>query len=640
MAQLPKGGLNAVAPEARVPQPPPQQGQPPNPAQAAQRISGLEQEVPAEEDFELRVARNLREQQQALNSQMDLLRKTAEKRMNPAFDPALMAAAAGFAKPTKTGGFGESLGYAMENYAAESEKELARKQANDKAMLERLQQQQKMQNQSLLFESDLRRAGYNPEEITTLSSGPAGGSPASGSSAEGSAPAGGAQRQRRPLTQRDVDMAFALGDPDRAKQLMEQLKLEQDRYLSTAQGLVDKRTGKVVDTGVESTIRTSLPFVGVEDVTTKQLAQIRALDEKFPAAEGDRPAHPQRVDQFVRYYYANGIGGVTAPSGSSAPSAGGSPAGAPAAGGSSGAPAGTPSAAPFAGGFSSPSGGGMKTSAQRESERRMLEEAERARLAIIQASEIEAAKKQIDTYQKLKDKIYSDVDNARPMINNAGFVYKFATDPKTQGAFGVLSQGDVGGAIGTLVAEGLSTPGGSIKIAGLENAVRLIKGTPTEIAAAQQLASNYAELELAYRNKYFTGTGGGAISDKEQAVVQRIGGNLSDTAQVAAAKAEIILARARFDQALGNKFYEWEAQNPKSSIQVFKRSEGYKKLADDYDLHMDKLFNKYYGGTAPAGNAPAAPSASPAAPKPQAQPPANETLLEKFKREKAARGNP
>ena len=104
MAQLPQGGLNAVAPQARVPQPPPQQGQPQgqvDPARDQKRIAGLEQEVPAEENFELKVARNLREQQQALNSQMDLLRKTAEKRMNPAFDPALMAAAAGFAKPTK-----------------------------------------------------------------------------------------------------------------------------------------------------------------------------------------------------------------------------------------------------------------------------------------------------------------------------------------------------------------------------------------------------------------------------------------------------------------------------------------------------------------------------------------------------------
>ena len=587
MATLPQGGLNAVAPQARGPQPPPQQGQPQgqvDPAQAMKRISSLEQEVPAEEDFVLKAARTLREQQQALNSQMELLRKSAEKRMNPVFDPALMAAAAGFSKPTKTGGFGESLGYAMENYAAESEKELARKQANDKTMLERLQQQQKMQNQNLLFENELRRAGYSPEEITTLSSGPAGGavpaggapagSPAGGSPAEGSAPAGGAKRQRQPITQRDVDIALMLGDTDRAKQYMEQLKFERDRFISTPQGLVDKDSGKVVDTGVESTIKTSLPFVGVDEVTTKQLAEIRALDKKYPSGS------PERAPQFARYYYDNGIGGA-----SYTPPVEGRPAV-----------------------FS------MRTASEREADK--LQNAENI-------------KKQTESLQKSKDKIYADADNARPMLNSANFVYKFATDPKTQGAFGVLSQGDVGGAIGTLVSEGLSTPGGGIKIAGIENAVRLIKGTPDEIRAAQQVASNYAELELAYRNKYFTGTGGGAISDKEQAVVQRIGGGLSDTAQVAAAKAEIVQARARFDQAMGTKFYDWEEKNPNKSLQAFKRSPEYKGLVDNFDLHMDKLFNKYYGGSAPtqsapAGNASPAPSATPpAAPRPQTKPPAN-----------------
>lgn len=622
------GGLGAMAPK-----PPTPDAAPANPAQAAQRISSLEQ-APVEEDFMERALRNKRAQEEALNSQIEALKNSLDSRMKPPFDPALMAAAAGFLRPTKTGGFGESAGYAAEAYASETDKEMARRQAVDKAKLELAQKQAQMQSQNLMFEHQMQMAGYDPKETTTLTTGP--GSAPSGGAPSGAPTAGAparAPREPRTITERDIQMAYAIS-PEYGKQLMEQAKFQQDKFMSTPQGVIRKDTGKAFDTGYDTVIETSLPYIGVDKVTQKQLAKINQLDEQFPAG------HPQRADQFARLYASIGVGGVSAPSGS--PSAGGSSA--PAAGGSSAAPAGTPSgtpsAVPSAGGFSSPSVGGMKFSAQREFERKMAEKAQEADIGVDAAARTEANKKQIDTYQKLKDKIYSDVDNARPMINNAGFVYKFATDPKTQGAFGVLSQGDVGGAIGTLVAEGLSTPGGGIKIAGIENAVRLMKGTPAEIAAAQQLASNYAELELAYRNKYFTGTGGGAISDKEQAVVQRIGGNLSDTAQVAAAKAEIILARAKFDQALGNKFYDWEAQNPKSSIQVFKRSEGYKKLTDDYDLHMDKLFNKYYGGTAPAGNAPAAPSsnssASPVVPKP----PANETVLEKFKREQAARGKP
>jgi hypothetical protein len=178
-------------------------------------------------------------------------------------------------------------------------------------MLERLQQQQKMQNQSLLFESELRRAGYSPEEITTLSSGPAGGAapaggaPAGGSPAEGSAPAGGAKRQRQPVTQRDVDIAFMLGDPERGKQLMEQLKFERDDLMSTPQGTISKTTRQAVDTGLDTVVETSIPFVGVEKITQRQLTKIRELDAKYPAGS------PERSDQFARYYAANGIGGAT-----------------------------------------------------------------------------------------------------------------------------------------------------------------------------------------------------------------------------------------------------------------------------------------------------------------------------------------
>jgi len=582
MAQQPQGGLGAMAPRPPAPAPQPN-AQPPNPAQAAQRISGLEQETPVEEDFLERALRNKRAQEAALNSQIEALKNSLDSRMSPPFNTSLMAAASGFLRPTKTGGFGESAGYAAEAYAAETDKELARKQAVDKAKLELAQKQAAMQSQNLMFEHQMQMAGYDPKELTTLVTGPAGGSPLGGTPAgaeptEGAPATRRAPREPRMITERDIQVAMAIS-PEYGKQVIDQAKFQQDRYISTPQGLVDKRTGKVVDTGVESTIETSIPFVGVEKVTTKQLVEIRALDKQFPLG------NPQRADQFARYYASNGIGGATY----------------------------TP---PVEG---RPAVSSMKTSSEREADK--LQTAENI-------------KKQTESLQKSRDKIYLDAENARPMLNSANFVYNFATNPKTQGAFGVLSQGDVGGAIGTLVSQGLSTPGGGIKVAGIEDAVRLIKGTPDEIRAAQQVASNYAELELAYRNKYFTGTGGGAISDKEQAVVQRIGGGLSDTAQVAAAKAEIVQARARFDQAMGAKFYDWEEKNPNKSLQAFKRSPEYKALVDNFDSHMDKLFNKYYGDATPAqnkpaGNAPPAQSATPpasappAASRPQTKPPAN-----------------
>jgi hypothetical protein len=536
MAQQPQGGLNAVAPQARVPKPPPQQGQPPNPAQAAQRISGLEQELPAEEDFVLKAARTLREQQQALNSQMELLKQSAEKRMNPPFDPALMAAAAGFAKPTKTGGFGESLGYAMENYAAESEKELARKQANDKTMLERLQQQQKMQNQSLLFESELRRAGYSPEEITTLSSGPAGsaapagGAPAggapAGSPAGGSPPAGGAKRQRQPVTQRDVDIAFMLGDPERGKQLMEQLKFERDRFLSTPQGLIDKETGKAVDTGLQTPIKTSLPFVGDETVTQEQIDEIKKLGKEFPVG------HPQRADQFARYYYANGIGGVTY----------------------------TPAVE------GRPAESSMKTAGQRKIEEDAALKTQEARI-----KESEARGNALIDYGQKADKIKQIALDMTSFADN------------NKRAFNLMQDATFVDSLKRSVEKN----GGVFKLD--PRTIDQYKLTKTDLEALQMFNQKSAQLTTEMR-KASRAPGEGATDKKEGELYAAVEALPTDTARVIILKSELLILRSDFDRMAAERWVEWRDENPGKSFDKFRlASKEYKELRNGYEDALDKI---------------------------------------------------
>jgi hypothetical protein len=532
MAQQPQGGLNAVAPPARGPQPPPQQGQQPNPAQAAQRISGLEQELPAEEDFVLKAARTLREQQQALNSQMELLKQSAEKRMNPPFDPALMAAAAGFSKPTKTGGFGESLGYAMENYAAESEKELARKQANDKTMLERLQQQQKMQNQSLLFESELRRAGYSPEEITTLSSGPAGGAapaggaPAGGSPAEGSAPAGGAKRQRQPVTQRDVDIAFMLGDPERGKQLMEQLKFERDDLMSTPQGTISKTTRQAVDTGLDTVVETSIPFVGVEKITQRQLTKIRELDAKYPAGS------PERSDQFARYYAANGIGGATY----------------------------TPAVA------GTPASSSMKTASQRKLEDEAASKTQEAR---IKESEgrgnalIEFGQK-ADKIKQIALDMTSYADNNKRAFNlmqDATFVDSLKRSIEKNGGIFFVDP----------------------------RTIEQYKLTRTDLETLQMFNQKSAQLTTEMR-KASRAPGEGATDKKEGELYAAVEALPTDTARVIILKSELLILRSDFDRMAAEKWVEWRDENPGKSFDKFRlASKEYKELRNGYEDALDKI---------------------------------------------------
>ena len=69
-------------------------------------------------------------------AQIKKLMDALDARRQMPFDPMMMKVAAGFLKPTKTGGFGESLGYAAEGASEEAEKEMARKTDVEKLKLE------------------------------------------------------------------------------------------------------------------------------------------------------------------------------------------------------------------------------------------------------------------------------------------------------------------------------------------------------------------------------------------------------------------------------------------------------------------------------------------------------------------------
>ena len=75
-------------------------------------------------------------QREAMNDILMRLRAGLDTRKNRMFDPVLMQAAAGFLKPTKTGSFGESLGYAAEGAGAAAEREIVQDRENQKMEME------------------------------------------------------------------------------------------------------------------------------------------------------------------------------------------------------------------------------------------------------------------------------------------------------------------------------------------------------------------------------------------------------------------------------------------------------------------------------------------------------------------------
>lgn len=211
----------------------------------------------------------------------------------------------------------------------------------------------------------------------------------------------------------------------------------------------------------------------------------------------------------------------------------------------------------------------------------------------------------------IKSGLYSSGRAANGTMLTADSIYKLATSPTTKGAFGVLQNANVQSAILGAIAEGVQTPGGSIKFGGIEDAVRKMGGTDAEINAALQASRHYADLELQYARTYLKGQG--AVSDNERRIVARLGGSLSDTPSVAAAKAETIKTRAEFDKHKSDILYEWEKKNPSGYVKDFERTPEYIRLEKHFNDQMGKLNDKYFPGATPAapaasaGNAPVSP---------------------------------
>ena len=78
----------------------------------------------------------LAQQRIRLDQQKQKLMMAMENRQSRLFDPSLMRLAAGLLAPTKTGSFGESLGYGVAGMAEEQEKEFARQQQQARLMYE------------------------------------------------------------------------------------------------------------------------------------------------------------------------------------------------------------------------------------------------------------------------------------------------------------------------------------------------------------------------------------------------------------------------------------------------------------------------------------------------------------------------
>jgi len=170
-----------------------------------------------------------------LSDQMELMRSNLDRRTNIPFDPTLMQAAAGFLAPTKTGSFGESLGAAAGNAATQAEKDWLRTQETEKMKMELLQKQALLQQQMSGREFLTQQGTFGEPRGTAQPSGGATGvstgsvDSATGVGAGAGSSTGTTQRPRGWVTERDISIAEAIGDPSTIKHIEEKYKRQQEQ---------------------------------------------------------------------------------------------------------------------------------------------------------------------------------------------------------------------------------------------------------------------------------------------------------------------------------------------------------------------------------------------------------------------------
>lgn len=227
------------------------------------------------------------------------------------------------------------------------------------------------------------------------------------------------------------------------------------------------------------------------------------------------------------------------------------------------------------------------------------------------------AEEQAKSEVKSRDEYISNAKTAMVIEKPANQIFKIASDPVKSKALGLLENPDVFSAVAGVTADGVQIGPFRMGIPAVREAVAKVTGDPKEreqiLDALQMLSRNYSEIELNFTRLYLKGEG--AVTEGERAIVRQVSGGVGNRRTVALAQTETLLQRVAFDKAVKTELLRWEKENPNKSIDEFTESAGYKKLYNELDRNTNAIYDKYFGDKKESRAEPkAAPTSTPAAP--------------------------
>jgi hypothetical protein len=660
MANPVQGGLNQVSQQ----KPPAQNaGKFDTSAVQAENLEEISKSKPT--GLKEKIVDDLGDQRDAMNAALVRMRESLDLRKNRMFDPVLMQTAAGFLKPTKTGSFGESLGYAAEGAGVAAERELIRDAENQKLEMELLGKEQEFRQQ---LTGDQIMSAYLGGPKTGAPP-PAGGAgvPQTDAPIDLNTQSGqqqviaGVRSGRIPVTDELIAVA-SRGAPKLLPFLQEmrrsqneeeknqiarenlQFQIRSEKRKTVPQGL---RTEREMDAGEYAQYKAALKQFDIDNDMDKLgdfyqrmgwLEQEQVGKRRPPPKPADGTSPAVETSQVDKKPLTDGkLPAVVTPTTNEIPVVGGT------------SPVGSASTV---GGTSTVSQVGSSQVPRAKTQSQLDEDKARRELEIAiekkqRESEIEVKATGLSETQKGRAKAAEEKatrlgTQAEAAFENTNIAKDMIGYSKNNPAvFELMNKPGLGNAIARAVEQGASV--GNFNVSLPASVVLQYKLEGNDLTALQMFMQKSAQLQSRGRQLNRT-PGEGAISDYETKLLGGIYALPSDSQRAIILKSDALMLQGKFDE---ERFKLWvdKRDQPGMTYDKFLVDEDYKNLKSSYRKTLDRVREENMDLLAPKrkqdANKPVAETKPVIEAKPKSEPPKNETYsqkLERLAKEREAKG--
>jgi hypothetical protein len=225
-------------------------------------------------------------------------------------------------------------------------------------------------------------------------------------------------------------------------------------------------------------------------------------------------------------------------------------------------------------------------------------EGEGAPTQVLSAEDRAAQQKAQEVYQtKRAESAAEKEDDLQKKANIASRMYSSASDvqnrlAKSESFFGLFSRPGLMSSIGNLVNEAIDAGNTKVKLGGFEKSItQLMPGlAQTDLDNVMAAAGSLAEIELLYTQELMNKQG--QITEGERAIVRRIPGTTSSSPAVLRDKMDLLKMHAQQDIDLADAYKQFKKDNKGKAVNYndFEDSKEYENMKLDYEKALAKRF--------------------------------------------------